>query len=227
MLYTTAQPIFNSKARIHVFIGIDESRENSCAYDICRYSIESNTSSELSFIPIRKDKRLALANICANYKLYGYAIYIDESFLIRGDIQEMIDKLQKGRFLVWCVKDSNDPRDWSDLIVFDLSHPLVYKKLRDKSSYATWYNFIGISKNYVKEEIGSISSVWKFTPSIRSTLINDITKVKGIFFQQEKPWINPKTKFGIEWWKEYKLFILNVINPIVKSACNPFKSELQ
>lgn len=107
---------------LNVFIGLDSSHK--IAYDVCRFSIISNTNLKINVFPINRynvpvynrpiDKTEStdfsfarfFVPYCSDFK--GVSIFVDGDFLFLKDIKNLID-LFDDRFAIMCCKHNYIP----------------------------------------------------------------------------------------------------------------------
>lgn len=213
-MHVNSKPVINHKAKYHVFIGTDFSRASQPQFDVCKYSLESLSSVDLSIIPIRSVNKLLVPTICKDLYLTGKALYVEDSCLFKGDVKDLFD-LTDERALLWCVKEPrNDRSQWQRCMVFSLDLPALYTTLTPKAAqwapyYADNFHFISKSAQVLETEVQPLPRAWHVKPSINDKI--DYASIKLIDFIEEKPWVNHGTKYAKDWFKEYKLYLSNVV----------------
>lgn len=216
--------ILNKKAMCHIFISTSQTKETSHAYEVTKYSIESLASISVNFIPILNEEyiHVTIPTICKNLGLKGVAIFVKEGYLCKEDILKLIEELNKDKRCIWVIKRGVRFDDWHDFVVYNLNLDVLYKKLPSnaftyKDIYKRRFGFINTGHVLADRNIGEIDEMWAMKPYTTETPIK-YTNIKGIDFSDTQPWVNKNTKFARDWFKEFKLYILNVLLPEVNSS---------
>lgn len=209
--------VIDPKAKYHVFIGTDRSRVSKEAFQVCKYSLFSLASEDISIISIPYVHFLQIPSLCKEYKLKGKALFIGESFLFKDDVIKLFKETEKEDALVWATK-FKDRVMWNSMLIFNLNSTKLLQLL-PKQKVETWsawhqYNFKWLASRdlVIDFEVRPLPLDWNYIPNVSEKEAPNLT-VKAINFDGKGPWNTPNCKFESDWFKEYKLFLENEILP--------------
>lgn len=180
------EDVINKKAKYHFFIQ-GIYTENQEQFQVTKYSILSNTEEEPSVIYVID--KWKIPSLCKTLGLSGKAIYVGKGYALKGDPIQPFEQLQGS--LVWLHKEL-PKEEWSKhLMVFNLDVPKLYTLLDPtyKLPFLERFNWISRSNHQIDLETGNIK-----------------TPMENIVVES----------FSKAWWKEYLLFIKNVLEPQVR-----------
>lgn len=210
--------IINTKAKYHVFIGTDNQRASKEAFQVCKYSLHSLSSEDISIISIPYTDFLHIPLICKENKLKGKALFINETFFFKDDVIKLFKETDKEEALVWATK-FKDRVMWNSLLIFNLNSTKLLSLLPTRERINKWsathkYNFKWIASRdlVIDFEVRPLPFDWNIIPNVTDKEAPHYT-VKAINFDGKGPWNTINCKYSTDWFKEYKLFLENEIFP--------------
>lgn len=223
-MFDFEKDIINPKAKYHVFIGTDKHRSTKEAFQVCKYSLHSLVSEDISIISIPYIDFLHIPLICKENKLKGKALYINETFLFKDDVIKLFKETDKEEALVWATK-FKDRVMWSSLLIFNLNSTKLLSLLPTRERIDKWsathkYNFKWIASRdlVIDFEVRPLPFDWNIIPNVTDKEAPKYT-VKAINFDGKGPWNTINCKYSIDWFKEYKLFLENEIFQKLLTTC--------
>lgn len=206
-------------ARFHVFIGTDFTWESKQAYEVTKFSIESQTELTINFFPILIKNRLSIPRFCKKNNLKGIALYIEAGMLFKADINELFELISVNNAF-WCVKHPNRML-WHTFMTFNLDFKCVYKLIPEsswkwKDYYKDTFGFISRKQAEVDFELGEIPREWNIFVDDEHS-VEELNSAKCLNFTRTQPWLHKKSFMSKTWYNEYKLFIINSLLPEIKN----------
>jgi len=213
--------VIEPKAKFHVFIGNTKHASTKEAFEVCKYSILSQASEDVSIISVDPITKFSVPLKAKELGLSGRALYIDACFLFKGDIIELFKETEDSEKLLWVVK-FKDKIMWSSLMIFNLDNLTIYDKVPypDRSysqSYLYKFYWINRKESLGELEIGELPKEWNFIPEQSEKFIS-YENIKAINYLdvRRQPWFTPSCKYSCEWYREYMLYFQNVVYINVK-----------
>jgi hypothetical protein len=213
-MFNFEDDVIDTKARFHVFIGTQFPSPHKEAFQVCKYSLYSLASENISIIKIAYVDFLKIPSICKRLKLKGRALFITDSYLFKDDVVKLFNETDNDEGIVWSVK-FKDRALWTSLIVFNLNNKKLITLLpEDKiDTWSAWYkyNFKWLASRdlIIDFEVRPISPGWNYMLGVTEKDSN----IKAINFDGKGPWNTEDCKFSRDWFNEYKLFIDNEVYP--------------